>query len=79
MKWIDLGRYYLKQRIKYEVTDGWSADLAMFGAMRDTVNYLLEHSDNKDKDKATELVWDFVINHWQEILKSNKKSTNSQS
>lgn len=74
MKWKDLGKYYLQQRIKYEVKQDWSEELAIFGALSDTVNYLVENSESKDRDKATELVWDYCINHWKDIIKDNKNN-----
>lgn len=73
MKWKDLGKYYLQQRIKYEVKQDWSAELAIFGALSDTVNYLIDNSQNKDKYKATELVWDYCVNHWSDIVKKNRR------
>lgn len=74
MKWKDLGKYYLQQRIKYEVKQDWSAELAIFGALSDTVNFLMDNSNNKDRDKATELVWDFCVIHWKELVDKCGKS-----
>lgn len=74
MKWKYLGKYYLQQRIKYEVKQDWSTELAIFGALSDTVNFLMDNSQNKDKDKATELVWDYCVNHWSDIVKENKNN-----
>ena len=73
MKWADLGKYYLEQRIKYEVKQDWSEELAIFGALSDTVNYLLDNSENKDREKATEIVWEYCVNNWDKILKNQQK------
>ena len=74
MKWIDLGKYYLQQRIKYEVKQDWSEELAIFGALSDTVNFLMDNSKSEDRDKATELVWDFCVVHWKELVDKCGKS-----
>ena len=75
MKWKDLGQYYLKRRIEYEVKQDWSEELAIFGALSDTVNFLLDNSESEDRDKAIELVWDFCVVKWNDLIKNCKEIT----
>jgi hypothetical protein len=72
MTYKELGEFYFRKIVEYSFKDGWSHELSEFGAMSDTVDYLMKHSKNKDREKATEIVWDFCHNKFNDLLKGKK-------
>ena len=74
MTYKELGDYYFKRLIEYEVRQDHSFSLANWGAMVDTVNYLLDNSENKDDKLAADIVYTYCVGSFDKIIKKNKKN-----
>lgn len=73
MTYKELADFYRGRLIEYEVKQDYSFKLANWGAMVDTVNYLLENSENKDRKLASDIVYTFCVGSFDKIIEKNKK------
>ena len=73
MTYKELAGFYRKRLIEYEVKQDYSFNLANWGAMVDTVNYLIENSENKDRKLASDIVYTFCVGSFDKIIGKNKR------
>ena len=73
MTYKELADFYRGRLIEYEVKQDYSFSLANWGAMVDTVNYLIENSENKDRKLASDIVYTFCVGSFDKIIGKNKK------
>lgn len=73
MTYKELADFYKERLINYEVKQDYSFSLANWGAMVDTVNYLIENSEKKDRKLASDIVYTFCVGSFDKIIGKNKK------
>ena len=76
MTYKELADFYKERLINYEVKQDYSFNLANWGAMVDTVNYLIENSENKDRKLASDIVYTFCVGSFDKIIGKNKNNRN---
>ena len=74
MTYKELADFYRGRLIEYEVKQDYSFNLANWGAMVDTVNYLIENIENKDRKLASYIVYTFWVGSFDKIIGKNKKN-----
>lgn len=68
MTYRELGKYFKDKYIEYYIKQEYSHDLAIWGAMIDSVNYLMINSKNNDRKFASDIVYEFCIGSFNKIL-----------